>query len=73
MCSPFNYPDEREHIAALIAERDQLKKALWKIAHPITAMIHGLEDGERLNEYASMLAEDANYLKDIARRALEWR
>ncbi len=49
-----------------------LEEALKEIVSPIEYMRKRLEDGEQLNgQYAIALANDANYLRDIAKKALE--
>lgn len=56
---------------ALQAECDALVEALVEISDPIRFMKERLEEGERLNGMAAVqLAEDASYLRGIARAAL---
>jgi hypothetical protein len=44
--------------------------ALMEIAYPLVAMENALVEGERLNGTALVLANDAEYLKSIAKKAL---
>ena len=48
-----------------------LVEALEEIIHPVRFMKERLEEGERLNGMVAVqLAKDAEYLRDIARKAL---
>lgn len=52
-------------------EIERLKGLLEEIANPIAAMRKSLMEGEGLNGvYAIALSNDANYLKEIAKRGL---
>jgi hypothetical protein len=59
------------NLTRLQSENERLKSALEQIAEPIGWMQKNLKEGERLDGgYAIMLSNDANYLKGIARAAL---
>lgn len=48
------------------------KEALEEIVNPIKVMRDNLQEGEQLNGgYAAMLANDANYLRNIAKKVLD--
>lgn len=58
-------------ITALLEERERLREALEDIAHPVAAIQRKAdEQGARLNGLAFAVANDPEYLKGIARAAL---
>lgn len=63
----------RPYLAAEPADREigRLILALEEIADPVKFMRKNLQEGEALDgQYAYMLSNDANHLKQIARKAL---
>jgi len=58
------------YIAELEAELAEARDGLLNIVDPVHGMVRNLKKGERLNGYASVLANDAGYLKGIAKECL---
>lgn len=66
------YPKEKYD--ELLKQRDELKEALKRIADPIEYMRQNLKEGESLNgQMAIRISENASYLQDIAKTAINER
>ena len=69
---PYCSFEQDKHIKPLIENAPKLYEALKRIANPIDSIKkEGLKEGLELNgNVAIQLADDANYLKEIAKKAL---